>query len=185
VESKKRIGNSILLAVSILFTGWFIYKESTDWFIMTKETLALFLFDFGILSVLFSVKSLQYIILFILVILLFNAVDISYTVKNGDASTTYHSTTTSLGINPIVFLILGIYLVISRKAVVALYILMRRGSEEEQKEKAIKEFNFYYNKFRVYDDTEIAKIENNIDLYLPAAQQAIKKVVSERTDRFN
>ena len=70
----------------------------------------------------YRVKVVQYISFCILLILLFNPLNYSYTVTKGDMSVTHHSTVVSfLSINPIILIVLILYILVNNGAVVESY----------------------------------------------------------------
>ena len=163
-----------------------LYTNKFYGFIPVKEAEALVLLDFGILFRIFYLRSVQIIVLLLLVTLLFGNGSTSYTTTKFNGSVTYNFTEDAVYSNLFVSVIIAIDLIFSWIAIKDIYMLIRYfNSNANGNDVIINESDVYYTKFKDYSDIEISKIENNIDLYLPAAQQAIKKIVSERADVMN
>jgi hypothetical protein len=170
-----------LLATSILLIGLFIRWQIADEFSMVNETLAMVLFAISLIFKLYKLKIGQYLIFILLLILLSNAIKFSYTIVNDGVSTTYYSASfNSLSINPIVFVVLILYMVVNGKFIWDLYNLLAHGSDKEQKEKQDKNIAFYYEKFKNYSTTEMNDIFKVYKDYPIEAQIALKRIKKEK-----
>jgi hypothetical protein len=154
--------------------------QIADEFAMVNETLAMILFAISLIFKMYRIKIGQYLIFIFLLILLFNVIKFSYTVVNGDVSTTYYSASfSSLSINPIVFVVLMLYMIVNRKVIVDLFQKLLHGSDKEQEEKQDKNVAFYYDKFNNYSSNELNDIFKMFYDYPVEAQIALKKIDKE------
>lgn len=181
MNKRYTVKNISLFVLTGLLIGWFVWWQCANEAPMISETLAMFLFAVSIIFKAYNIKIGQYAILILLIILLFNLITFSYTVVNGDVSTTYYSANfSSFGFNPIVFFVLISYIICNRRFVAYAYKLLIHGSVKEQKEKDNKDITFYYNMFNNCSGNELNDAFNLYNDYPLSAQKALNKIKAER-----
>lgn len=166
----------VVIALTCLCLSWQI---DNDMF-MINETVSVALL---LISLVFNdnrFRFLKYVIFCFLVPALFNITHFSYTTINGSTTETHHSGSISfLGINPIVLLIIPVFMIVNRKLFVKSWVRLRYGSEKEIKENAAKEIDFYYYKFKRYPADDLKDLFKLYKDYPKAAQIALDKIKQE------
>ncbi len=180
MKAKSVYINWILFIVFLLLTGLFITWQVSNDIRMVSESIAMVFLCISLPARIYKLKIAQYALFFLLIILLFNVFDFSYTVVEGNVSTTYHSSRFNGIINPIVFIILIVYIIVNIDALVAFYQLLTKGSEKDQEEDKIKKIDFYYKKFSNCSDTELTGVFKMYNDYPDEAQIALKRIKSEK-----
>jgi len=84
------------------------------------------------------------------------------------------------GINPVILLLVIIYLLINWKFIKPLYQRFFTPSDEEFMKEYNKKVYFYYNKFSVYDDAQFNTVVSDIKDYPVEAQEAINKIAAQK-----
>ena len=87
---------------------------------------------------------------------------------------------TGLSVNPVLLLILCLYIIVNYKVVSDLYKRLFTPTELESKLKFETEFSFYYDKFQTCDSTDFSIILKNYAEYTESAKAAIDKICIER-----
>ena len=169
--------NVSFFVVSILFLGLLIYWQLTGGFLMASETLAMCLLSLSFIFKKYNLIKIQWVSFGLLVVLLVGIIDFSYTVQNGDTTTTYHTIKfNSPSINPIVSIILLAFIVINWRIFARLFY----GSEEEKQKDFNRKVSFYYDKFKDEPQTELENIFSLYKYYPKEAQIALTKIKAER-----
>jgi len=167
--------NTGLFVISILLIGLLIYWQISDETLLVSETIAMFLFSISIVFKRYNLVKAQYFLFVLLLILLFQTIHFTYTVTNDNTTTAYEESH-SVGINPIILIILIAFLVVNRK--------LRRnflyGSDKEKKESFEKDVSFYYNKFNEISTDDLKDIFNMYKEYPKEAQVALLQIQRER-----
>ena len=145
-----------------------------------NETFALFLLIGSIVVKWSKSTKAQFVILFLLLIPLFDILSYSYTIENGDRSITYSSGKFDSLINPLVFLVFIVYLIINISGVKKLFKFVLRGSDNEIEEREKKETTFYYDKFNSSTNKELGELYKMYKDYPYTAQVALDKIKGER-----
>ncbi|WP_183575990.1 hypothetical protein HDF18_19050 [Mucilaginibacter sp. X5P1] len=174
--------NTVLFLISVLLLGLLIYWQIVDEFLIITETVAVSLLSISFIFKRYGLKKIQYVLFVLLIILLFNLIDFSYTAHNGDTSTTYFtSKTVVFGIKPTVFLIILCFILVNNKQFSHSIKNILYGSSIEQNEKFDKGISFYYEKFNSYSDNDLKDIYNLYKDYPKEAQAALMKIKEERS----
>ena len=169
--------NVSFFVISILLLGLLIYWQITGGFLMASETLAMCLLSLGFIFKKYNLIKVQWISFGLLVVLLVGIINFSYTVQNGDTTTTYHTIKfNSPSINPIVFIILLAFTVVNWR----IFARLLYGSEEEKQEDFDKKVSFYYHKFKDETNNELEIILKLYKEYPKEAQVALTKIKEER-----
>src|ERR1700749_286322 len=93
--------NIVLLAIAILLTGVFVNWQISNELFFANETIGLALLSISLIFKLLRLKGAQYVLFFMMIILLLQLVKFSFTITEGDASTSYHSGAfLSIGFSP-------------------------------------------------------------------------------------
>ncbi len=165
--------NVTLFIISIILLGLMIYWQITGGFLMASETLAISLLSLSFIFKKYNLIIGQWISFVLLVILLVVIINFSYTVQNGDTTTTYHTIKfTSPSINLIVFLVLLAFAIVNWRIFGWLFY----GSKEEKQEFFNKKVSFYYHKFKDEPQTELENIFLLYKEYPKEAQVALTKI---------
>jgi hypothetical protein len=173
--------NIVLLVIAILLTGVFVNWQISNELFFANETIGLALLSISLIFKLLKLKGAQYVLFFMMIILLFQLVKFSFTITEGDASTTYHSGAfLSIGFSPIVFVEFIFFILINRKVLFFFFGNLFYGYTEERKEKQLKKIDFYYNTFRGYSGDALVEAFKMLDDYPAEAQTALKQIKEER-----
>jgi len=165
-----------------MIVGLLIYWQIVDEFMIVTETVAVGLLSISFICKIYNLIKVQYVIFVLLLVLLFNLIGFSYTTTNGDVSTTnYTSKIAFIGINPLVFIILGCFLISNRKEFSKSINTLFYGSINEQIENAGKGISFYYKKFNEYNDSDLRDLFNRYKDYPKEAQIALLQRKKERS----
>jgi len=169
--------NVTLFVISIILLGLIIYWQITGGFIMASETLAICLLSLSFIFKKYNLVIGQWISFGLLAVLLVGIIDFSYTVQNGDTTTTYHTVKFgSPSINPIVFIILIAFVVVNWR----IFCRFFYGSREEKQDDFNNKISFYYNKFKDETDAELKTFFSLYNEYPKEAQIALTKIKAER-----
>jgi hypothetical protein len=180
MQAKSEYINWTLLVAFVLSTGLFIAWQARNDLRMINESAAMVFLCMSLPAKIYKLRIVQYILFFVLVIFLFNAIRFSYTVVEGSVSRTYHYSQFNGVINPIVFVILIVYSVVNIDALNHLYQIIIKGSETEQKDTENKKIEFYYNQFNSCSDEELTNIFKIYNDYPNEAKAALKRIKSEK-----
>jgi len=126
-------------------------------------------------------RIFKYLILFFLFLALFNLPHFSYSTVSANTTTTHYSDTIKFfGVNPIVFLVILIFLMINQKLFSGLWTTIFYASDKEVQDKTAKEIDFYYEKFKSCPVDELRVLFKMYRDYPKAAQMALDKINQER-----
>ena len=89
----------------------------------------------------------------------------------------------SIGVNPILLLILIVYVFVNKTSVKKVVKMMFFPSAEEHQLEHKKQTDFYLRKFEKCSDAELEIIKGNFNLYPPAAQDAITELCKVRKNQ--
>jgi hypothetical protein len=169
-----------VLVTSIFLVGLFISWQITNGSVMINTTIGAFLFIISLIFRILKLRKGQYLLFILLLALLFN-IRLSFRIANGDVSTTYYSERfPALGFNPIIFLVLILYVIVHRNVIISLFRKLFYGSEKEQDEKRNKNIAFYYDKFSGCSSEELESILKMYEDYPAEAQIALKRIQQDR-----
>ena len=173
--------NLILFVISIVLLGLMIYQQINGGFLMISETLSIALLSFSFVLKKHNYVKGQWLCFGLLIVLLVQIIDFSYTVQNENGFITYHTSKfTSPSINPVVFIILIAFLIVNWR----IFGLLLYGSVQERKDEFDKKVLFYYNKFNLSGNEELEGIFNLYKEYPKEAQVALRKINEERELNF-
>ena len=171
----------ILLITSLILIGLiFISWQVANNLMLINETFALILLTASVIGKWAKKERIQLIIFFFLCIPLFDLLSYSYTIVNGDTTTTYHSAKFNSLINPIVFVLFVVFLVINASAIIKQFRFFFKGSDVEIEEKDKREVAFYYDKFNTSTNEELEQLYKMYKSYPYTAQEALDQIRNER-----
>jgi hypothetical protein len=169
-----------ILIISLFLLGLFVNWQIANNDFIINGTIALFLFSVSLIFKIFNFRKGQYPLFILLVILVFN-IKLSFQISNGDGSTTYYSESfPSLGFNPIVLLVLMVYIIVNLEVIAGLFKWLFHGSVKEQEQKKGINVNFYYDKFSRCSADELKGVLKMYNEYPEEAQIALEKIQQER-----
>lgn len=179
MKGRAAVINWILFSVFTLLTVVFVKWWTAELWLI-NETAAMILFCLGFPLKIYRLQWGQYIILFLLIVLLFQPFSYSYTVVDGNTTSTYNSGYFVGKIDPVIFVVLMSFIAFNHEAVIHLYRLFTKGSKGEREDKRIRDINFYYKKFGTCSDSELEDIYNMYGEYPVEAQEALIRLKSEK-----
>ena len=170
-----------LFVVSVVLIALSISGQLNSGFIFINSTLSMLIVAFSFLLKEYKLRRLQCVGFFLLFIPLFQLLNFSYSVTQGDTTETrYSGHFNGFGVDPLVFLLLILYLLINKAAIINVLGFGKLDTERDREEKYKRLMNFYYQKFEPYSDNEFIEILKRYDQYPAEAQSAIDKIKSER-----
>jgi hypothetical protein len=171
--------NVILFIISILLLSLIIYQQIDGGYLSITETLAMALLSLSFILKKYNFIKGQWLLFGLLVILLLQIIDFSYSIQNGNETITYHTSKfTDISINPIVLIILFAFGVVNWR----IFGLLFYGSEKEREENFNKKVSFYYHKFKDESNEELEYFLSIYKEYPKEAQVALTKIKKEKSE---
>ncbi|GAB3923460.1 hypothetical protein [Mucilaginibacter myungsuensis] len=165
-----------LIATLLLTVVAFIFWQISNDVMFINETFALLLLIGSTVAKWSRSNKIQLVIFLALFVPLFSLLNYTYTVEDGDTITTYHSARFSSLVDPIVFLILVVFLGMNLSVIIKFF----KGSDEDITDKSDKLTTFYYDKFNSSDERELIGLYKMYNDYPLEAQIALRKIHEER-----